>query len=934
MTLIIYLRCQNGTIIIADRKQSNVSEASEITKKYYIPDNEEFLFSMSGDADRIDIIVNELKKDQTINSESIRPQLDKIMRESPDFRGDVKISTGLLLIKNNFDFRFHNVRLSNSLSTIIDENPRFRCYGEGSILADYLIRNFKPYNFDCKKALQYLIAIMNDVAERVDSVGSIDGFGFDILYISDSNEIKKETIYEKDNVGKIEHNFEPKDDFELNLFPKENPIMEMLSIEKDFEKKEKISKSDIRQKSYSLSLNSKTHHIRYKIENAIIEKIILDIEASSLIIAINSTNDGILTIELPRKLIDSKEGRADDAFFVLVDGEEMEFKEKTEEVVRILTIQFPEGTEEIEIIGTQHPLVIQTDKSEYPYGSDIIVTIINSYAELGKNNILKIKNEHGKQIYEKIIPINKEAKGIYQEIISIEGKNWESPGSKFKVFVEYEGEIAEVGISRTDFGMFIELDQKVYSWTDKIQIALVAPELNKNPNEVETVGNQPDSTIVIETGKGQLINYELIETGEDTGIFTGEVTLSGFENKELEFKNKPVGITNGKGPIDGKIACLNQDAIVITLSTPSKTISASALIRWNIGEIQWLSAVYPVSGEGTIRVVDPDMSFQPNKKNNFKIKVWSDTNPSGINVLVEETREGSGIFIGKVLFTQSNEDEKLKVSEGDTITAEYIDKTLPEPYSRKEELKITATTMIGTLMPPLEKMICYTPRFFDKYDNELATGSAGGEIRIISSVFNESENEQKFTFLLQMSDIKGKQVFTEHISDVLKDKQGKQIEIKWTPERGGIYKGTIFLWESINIPSSLSSPVDFDLIIEPLEKSIPESPEKIALHSHIFSNKSTIIIPKGSSHPGCEETDSCYIPSEMIVRVNQTVIWRNEDDASHTITSGTPERGSDSVFDSSLILPGSSFAVNFKRKGVFPYYCLVHPWQTGKVIVE
>ena len=301
MTLIIYLRCQNGTIIIADRKQSNVSEASEITKKYYMPDNEEFIFSMSGDADRIDTIVNELKKDQTINFESIRPQLHKIMRESPDFGGDIKISTGLLLVKDDSNFQFHNVRLSNSFSTIIDENPRFRCYGVGSILADYLIRNFKPFNFDCKKALQYLIAIMNDVAERVDSVGGIDEFGFDILYISDSNEIKKETIYEDDNVEKIEHNFEPKEDFELNLFPEQKPIMETLSVEKDFEKEEKISKLDILPESYSLNLNNKTYQLRYKIENGTIENIVSDIDAKSLIITLNSTNDGILTIELPRE---------------------------------------------------------------------------------------------------------------------------------------------------------------------------------------------------------------------------------------------------------------------------------------------------------------------------------------------------------------------------------------------------------------------------------------------------------------------------------------------------------------------------------------------------------------------------------------------------------------------------------------------------------
>jgi DNA-binding beta-propeller fold protein YncE/plastocyanin len=40
------------------------------------------------------------------------------------------------------------------------------------------------------------------------------------------------------------------------------------------------------------------------------------------------------------------------------------------------------------------------------------------------------------------------------------------------------------------------------------------------------------------------------------------------------------------------------------------------------------------------------------------------------------------------------------------------------------------------------------------------------------------------------------------------------------------------------------------------------------------------------------------------------------------------------VFDSSLIMPGSSFTVNFDTPGVFPYFCMVHPWMQGLVIVE
>ncbi len=78
-----------------------------------------------------------------------------------------------------------------------------------------------------------------------------------------------------------------------------------------------------------------------------------DDDASSLIIGISTTSDGELTITLPRELIDSigPDGQ-EDTFFVLIDGEEVDFDETKTSTDRTLTIVFPDGAEEIEIIGT------------------------------------------------------------------------------------------------------------------------------------------------------------------------------------------------------------------------------------------------------------------------------------------------------------------------------------------------------------------------------------------------------------------------------------------------------------------------------------------------------------------------------------------------------------------------------------------------------
>ncbi len=94
-----------------------------------------------------------------------------------------------------------------------------------------------------------------------------------------------------------------------------------------------------------------------------------------------------------------------------------------------------------------------------------------------------------------------------------------------------------------------------------------------------------------------------------------------------------------------------------------------------------------------------------------------------------------------------------------------------------------------------------------------------------------------------------------------------------------------------------------------------------------------VIVPEGSAVPGCEETDECWFPSVVTVGVGETVTWSNVDTAAHTVTSGTAADGPDGVFDSSLFMAGTTFDVTFDEAGTFVYFCMVHPWMAGTVIV-
>ncbi len=88
----------------------------------------------------------------------------------------------------------------------------------------------------------------------------------------------------------------------------------------------------------------------------------------------------------------------------------------------------------------------------------------------------------------------------------------------------------------------------------------------------------------------------------------------------------------------------------------------------------------------------------------------------------------------------------------------------------------------------------------------------------------------------------------------------------------------------------------------------------------------------GSGAPGCEP--ECYSPSTATISAGGTVTFSNTDMAPHTSTSGTAANGPDGVFDTSLIMANASFDVTLDNAGTYPYFCMVHPWMEGTVIVE
>jgi plastocyanin len=97
---------------------------------------------------------------------------------------------------------------------------------------------------------------------------------------------------------------------------------------------------------------------------------------------------------------------------------------------------------------------------------------------------------------------------------------------------------------------------------------------------------------------------------------------------------------------------------------------------------------------------------------------------------------------------------------------------------------------------------------------------------------------------------------------------------------------------------------------------------------------STINILEGSSIQGSPD----YDPEELTVSAGAEVTVVNQDTVLHSATSGTGPQDPESAqqFDTSLINAGESATLSLAQvtPGQYDYYCMVHPYMTGKIVVQ
>lgn len=112
----------------------------------------------------------------------------------------------------------------------------------------------------------------------------------------------------------------------------------------------------------------------------------------------------------------------------------------------------------------------------------------------------------------------------------------------------------------------------------------------------------------------------------------------------------------------------------------------------------------------------------------------------------------------------------------------------------------------------------------------------------------------------------------------------------------------------------------------------------LPLFENVYAEIYDINMPTGSASPDApyfwQNEKTGEATGDIEILVGDTVVWKNGDQAKHTVTSGTLEGGPDGIFGGTdFLVPGDFYDYTFKKKGSYPYFCLIHPWMIGIVTV-
>ncbi len=353
-------------------------------------------------------------------------------------------------------------------------------------------------------------------------------------------------------------------------------------------------------------------------------------------------------------------------------------------------------------------------------------------------------------------------------------------------------------------------DKSVYSWTDKIIISVIAPSWNTSPNKIDSIGESESHAIKISSGKNFLNSYRLTETNSNSGIFSGEVTLTGFLHDvdgDGAFDTNPK--TNGNGPTNGFLESDAYDSISISFEFADNVVLVESIpVNWNHGTIKFSKDILLFNDLIQVGVIDYDLNLNPEMIDTVNIKVFSDSDATGLSLTAIETSERSGNFISTFSLSENiSSGNNLYAISGDKITAKYNDYTLPKPFSKSDSQYVEVSAYVDHSTSTINR-IQVSPVFLsDGFGNPLNSFFPNTRMQIVGAIENQIRHDQEFIYFFQIKNSDDLVISLSWIQGKLSPNQILEISQSWIPTNSDNYILETYVWNSLNELNPLSPPV-------------------------------------------------------------------------------------------------------------------------------
>ena len=361
----------------------------------------------------------------------------------------------------------------------------------------------------------------------------------------------------------------------------------------------------------------------------------------------------------------------------------------------------------------------------------------------------------------------------------------------------------------------IFFNKPIYSWTEKVEITIIAPSWNTGINLIDSIGGDPNYSVNVYTNNHQLKQYKLYETDPSSGIFTGEIILTGFlHDVNGNGKHDTNPRTLGAGPNGGYLQNEKDSGITVSFEfADGVVLSESAKIEWNVGDLR----IIDVTEESAkLKLFERDMNLNPESIDTVNIEVFSENDIAGINLEIAETTEDSGIFEGIISITKDDQSSgnRLYALPDSQITAKYTDRTLPKPYNVNDDLDILAQKIVISNIPTTERLSMNELKILSQNGELIERLDIGKTGMLFSKVKNTIDFSQEFAYIVQIKDEDNNVISLSWVTGETMPSQELGMSVSWMPQEPGKYSIERFVWNSIKGAIPLADAIYTEILIQ------------------------------------------------------------------------------------------------------------------------